>query len=412
MQRKSWAKFDLWLLFLALALACFGFLVIRSATLLADQQVSRQLITQAAFAGVGLMALFAIAALDYRVLGTLAIPLYFGTIAILGAVLVAGKTIYGAQRWIAVGPVQFQPSELAKFAVIVCLARYLSGREEKGFGLKTLVGSLLIVLVPVALVYRQPDLGTSLVLMAIWFGMVFIAGAPLQWLGGLLAVPFVAFPLVWRVMHDYMRRRLTIFLAPERDPFGEGYNMIQARISVGSGGWWGRGLGNGTQTQLNFLKVQQSDFIFAVLAEELGFFGAAILLGLFGAVFFRCLLIGQRSRDSFGRLLAAGVTSMLLFQVFINIGMNIGLAPVTGIPLPFISAGGSSLLTVFISLGVLQSVLIHAQARRYDTQPNVSVPATIRIRRERFPLRWVGGRIGRSVAARRLQRLTRPGAHR
>ncbi|HXI19172.1 MAG TPA: rod shape-determining protein RodA [Chloroflexota bacterium] len=412
MQRKSWAKFDLWLLFLALALACFGFLVIRSATLLADQQVSRQLITQAAFAGVGLMALFAIAALDYRVLGTLAIPLYFGTIAILGAVLVAGKTIYGAQRWIAVGPVQFQPSELAKFAVIVCLARYLSGREEKGFGLKTLVGSLLIVLVPVALVYRQPDLGTSLVLMAIWFGMVFIAGAPLKWLGGLLAVPFVAFPLVWRVMHDYMRRRLTIFLAPERDPFGEGYNMIQARISVGSGGWWGRGLGNGTQTQLNFLKVQQSDFIFAVLAEELGFFGAAILLGLFGAVFFRCLLIGQRSRDSFGRLLAAGVTSMLLFQVFINIGMNIGLAPVTGIPLPFISAGGSSLLTVFISLGVLQSVLIHAQARRYDTQPNVSVPATIRIRRERFPLRWVGGRIGRSVAARRLQRLTRPGAHR
>ena len=411
MQRKSWAKFDLWLLFLALALACFGFLVIRSATLLADQQVSRQLITQAAYAGVGLMALFAIAALDYRVLGTLAIPLYFGTIAILGAVLVAGNTIYGAQRWIAVGPVQFQPSELAKFAVIVCLARYLSGREEKGFGLKTLVGSLLIVLVPVALVYRQPDLGTSLVLMAIWFGMVFIAGAPLKWLGGLFAVPFVAFPLIWHVMHDYMRRRLMIFLAPERDPFGEGYNMIQARISVGSGGWWGRGLGNGTQTQLNFLKVQQSDFIFAVLAEELGFIGAAILLALFGALLFRCLLIGQRSRDGFGRLLAAGVTSMLLFQVFINIGMNIGIAPVTGIPLPFISAGGSSLLTVFISLGVLQSVLIHAQARRYDTQPNVSVPATIRIRRERFPLRWVGGRIGRSVAARRLPRLGRPGAH-
>jgi rod shape determining protein RodA len=401
MQRKSWTKFDAWLLIVALALACYGFLVIRSATMLADQPVSRQLLFQAAFAGVGLALMVGVATVDYRVVGTLAVPIYGAMLALLGLVLVAGRTVYGAQRWIFLGPFSLQPSELAKVAVIVCLARYLAGREEEIHKPKTLLTSLLLVLVPTALVYRQPDLGTSLVLLSIWLGMVFVAGAPLKWLAAIVAGPFVAFPVVWRLMHEYMRRRLVIFLSPERDPFGEGYNVIQARISVGSGGWWGRGLGNGTQTQLNFLKVQHSDFIFAVLAEELGFIGAGVLLALFGALFWRCLKVAKRSRDAFGRLIAAGVTSMLLFQVFVNVGMNIGLAPVTGIPLPFISAGGSSLLTVFVCLGLLQSVLIHAQARRYDTRPNVLVPSSVRIRRERFPLRWAGGRLGRSVAARR-----------
>lgn len=405
MQRKSWLKFDPWLLVAALALTCFGFLVLRSATMLADQPVSRQLLSQAAYAVAGIGAMIALAAIDYRVIGALAIPIYVATLGVLGVVLLAGKTIYGAQRWITLGPISFQPSELAKLAVIICLARYLAGKSDSEVrSPRTLLTSLAIVLLPVALVYRQPDLGTSLVLLAIWLGTVFVAGAPLKWLALILSVPFVAFPVVWGIMHDYMRRRLMIFLAPERDPFGEGYNVIQARISVGSGGWWGRGLGNGTQTQLNFLKVQHSDFIFAVLAEELGYFGALSLLALFGALFWRCLRVALRSRDAFGRLLAAGVTSMLLFQVFINVGMNIGLAPVTGIPLPFISAGGSSLLTVFASLGVLQSVLIHSQARRYDTQPNVNVPVSVRMRRERFSLRLGGSRAGRAAAAFRPRR--------
>ncbi|HEV2123943.1 MAG TPA: FtsW/RodA/SpoVE family cell cycle protein, partial [Chloroflexota bacterium] len=179
------------------------------------------------------------------------------------------------------------------------------------------------------------------------------------------------------------------------------YNVIQARISVGSGGWWGRGMGNGTQTQLNFLRVQHTDFIFAVLGEEAGFLGALALLALFGALFWRCLRVARKSRDAFGRLLAGGVVSMLLFQVFVNIGMNIGLLPVTGITLPLISFGGSSLITVFVCLGLLQSVLIHSEARRYDAQPSVHVPSTVRIRRERFPLRWSGPRLGRPTAVRR-----------
>ncbi|MGI8422749.1 MAG: rod shape-determining protein RodA [Chloroflexota bacterium] len=412
MQRKSWLKFDPWLLATALVLVSYGLLVIRSATMLADQPVSRQLLSQAVYAGAGVAVMFAVAALDYRVLGALWIGLYLGMLGLLGFVLVAGKTIYGAQRWIAVGPFSFQPSEVAKIVVIVCLARFLASRADEGHSLRSVLMSFGIVAAPALLVYRQPDLGTSLVLLAIWMGMVFVAGAPLRWLVGAASVPFVAFPVIWRFMHDYMRRRLLIFLSPERDPFGEGYNVIQARISVGSGGWWGRGLGNGTQTQLNFLKVQHSDFIFAVLAEELGFIGAVALFALFGALFWRCLRVGQRSRDTFGRLLAAGVVSMVLFQLFINVGMNIGLAPVTGIPLPFISAGGSSLLGLFACLGMLQSVLIHSQARRYDTQPSVSVPASLRIRRERFPLRWVTGRMGRTAAAWRAGRGSRAGSHR
>jgi rod shape determining protein RodA len=364
--------------------------VLRSATLLSGSAVNPQLLTQGVYAALGLALLVAIAFVDYRVIGAFAPLLYVFTILILGFVLVGGTTIYGAQRWIAIGPVTFQPSELAKVTTVICLARFWASREGKEGHLRTLLLSLAIVAVPVALVYRQPDLGTSLVLLAIWLGTAFAAGASLKWLGGILLVPLVGFPLVWRVLHDYMRRRLTTFLAPEQDPLGEGYNLIQAKISVGSGGWWGRGLGNGTQTQLNFLRVQHSDFIFAVLGEELGFMGAVVLLCLFGLLFWRCLRVALLSRDAFGRLLACGVTSMLLFQSFVNMGMNIGLLPVTGIPLPFISAGGSSLVSIFVALGLLQSVLLHAHSRRYDAQPHVRVPTTMRLRRARFPETPVG----------------------
>jgi rod shape determining protein RodA len=389
-QRIAWRKFDPWLVLLALGLVVFGLVVLRSATLLSGTAVNRQLLIQGVYAAVGLLLMLGLTFVDYRVIGTLAPLIYAGTVAILGLVLVVGTNLYGAQRWIAVGPFSFQPSELAKVALLICLARFWASREGQTQRLRTLMLSLLIVAVPVVLVFRQPDLGTSLVLLAIWFGIAFAAGASLRWLGGLLLVPLLGFPLMWRVMHDYMRRRLTTFLAPEKDPLGEGYNLIQARISVGSGGWWGRGLGNGSQTQLNFLRVQHSDFIFAVLGEELGFMGAVVLLCLYGLLFWRCLRVATLSRDTFGRLLAVGATSMLLFQTFVNVGMNIGLLPVTGIPLPFISAGGSSLISIFISLGILQSVLVHSQSRRYDARPHVRVPSSVRLRRARFPEAPVG----------------------
>jgi rod shape determining protein RodA len=385
MQRLTWRKFDLWLVLVSLALVVFGLVVLRSATMLSGYAVYRQLLIQGLFALAGLLLLMTITCLDYRVVGAFAPVLYVGTLGLLVLVLFVGTSAFGAKRWIDIGPITFQPSELAKVTTVICLARYWASREGKEGTFRPLLISLAIVAVPVALVYRQPDLGTSLVLLAIWLGTAFAAGAPLKWLGAILAVPLVGFPLIWRMMHDYMRRRLTTFLAPEQDPLGEGYNLIQAKISVGSGGWWGRGLGNGTQTQLNFLRVQHSDFIFAVLGEELGFMGAIALLCLFWLLLWRCLRVVTLSRDAFGRLLAYGVTSMLLFQAFVNMGMNIGLLPVTGIPLPFISAGGSSLLSIFASLGLLQSVLVHSQSRRYDARPHVRVPATMRLRRARFP---------------------------
>ncbi len=405
MQRKSWRAFDWWLVIIALALVVYGLVVIRSATMLAGRQVSSQLLAQGAYAVIGLCALAVLTVIDYRLIGTLAAALYAAVLGMLVFVLLAGHSAFGAQRWIGFGVLRFQPSELAKVVVIVCLARFLASREEDTRSFRTFALSLAIVAVPVALVYRQPDLGTSLVLLATWFGMTFAAGTPLKWLGGALALPTLGFPIVWRFMKDYMRRRLTTFLAPERDPLGEGYNIIQARISIGSGGLWGRGLGNGTQTQLNFLRVQHTDFIFAVLGEELGFAGAALLLALYAALFWRCLRTALHSRDTFGKLLAAGVATMLLFQVFVNVGMNIGLLPVTGIPLPFISFGGSSLVSIFMGLGLLQSVLIHAQARRYDTQPDVRVPSAVRLRRARFPLRLAGASTGRATAGWRAERV-------
>jgi rod shape determining protein RodA len=408
MQGKAWRKFDPWLLICALALVAYGLVVIRSATLLAARPVSTQLITQAVYALVGLTAMAALSAVDYRLIATIAPLIYTASLGLLVLVLMLGTHVFGAQRWIGLGPLSFQPSELAKVSVIVALARYLGGKSPAEMArLKTLAISFAIVALPLALVYRQPDLGTALVLLAIWLGMSFAAGTPIKWLASALVVPLLGFPIVWRLLKEYMRRRLTTFLAPEQDPLGEGYNVIQARISVGAGGFWGRGLGNGTQTQLNFLRVQHTDFIFAVLGEELGFAGAMAMLALFGALFWRCLRVARHSRDSAGKLLSAGVTTMLLFQVFVNVGMNIGLMPVTGIPLPFLSFGGSSLISIFLCLGMLQSVHIHSQTRRYDVKPSVSVPVSTRRRRVRFPDPVVGVPWGRTAAFQPVPRSPR-----
>src|SRR5438093_4472418 len=234
MQGKAWHKFDPWLLVGALALVAYGLVVIRSATLLADRPVSTQLLTQAAYTLLGLAAMATLSAVDYRLIGAFAPLLYTGSLGLLALVLVLGAHVFGAQRWIGVGPLSFQPSEVAKVAVIVALARYLGGKSaEEVAKLKTMVVSFAIVALPVLLVYRQPDLGTALVLLAIWLGMSFAAGAALKWLAAALVVPFLGFPLVWRLVKDFMRRRLTTFLAPDSDPLGEGYNIIQARISVG-----------------------------------------------------------------------------------------------------------------------------------------------------------------------------------
>jgi len=359
-EAKIWRHFDGYLLVVTLALLCYGVLMVYSATFQPDAPgvvnsfVSRQMI----FAAIGLAGFFIAVTIDYRILANLANVVYALVLALLVATLVLGRVTHGAQRWIDLGLFPLQPSELAKLALIIMLARYFADHEDDMRQFRYVLLSLCLAGIPAVLTFLQPDLGSAGIMGFVWIGMAVMAGVRLlHWLIlGLLAGAMS--PVFWMSMHDYMKTRLEIFRDPYSDPLGAGYNVIQALTAVGSGGWIGRGFTSGTQSQLHFLRVQYADFIFSVLGEELGFVGAIVLLLLFAFLLLRCLRVAGLSSDAFGRLLAIGVFTWLIFQVFINIGMNIGLVPVTGVPLPFISYGGSSLVILITSLGILESVVM------------------------------------------------------
>jgi len=295
---------------------------------------------------------------DYAIFYTLAIPLYLLSLVLLGIVLIVGQTTYGAQRWIDLGVFPLQPSEPAKLALILVLARYWADHQERVQNLPTVAASLILLGIPVAVTFIQPDLGTSVIFVAVWLGMAVMAGVRFLHLLFLALLAALAIPLLWQAMYDYMRSRLMVFFNPTVDPLGAGYNIRQALISVGSGGLLGKGFTNGTQTQLDFLRVQHTDFIFSALAEELGFIGAMALLVLLFLLVLRMTRIAGLAKDSFGRLVATGVAVTIASQAFINIGMNIQMLPAVGIPLPFISYGGSSLITLLIAIGLLQSIVM------------------------------------------------------
>jgi rod shape determining protein RodA len=316
----------------------------------------------AVWALIGIAVMTTVAMFDYAWLGTFAPLIYFAMLGLLGVVLAIGTSSLGAQRAVNVAGMSFQFSEVAKVMAIVVLAKVFSDRTDR-IGSPLTVGLALVLLGPaVFLVYRQPDLGTSLVFVAIFFGMAFIAGARLWQLVGLLAMAGAAFPLIWTLLKPYQQARLVAFLDPYADPQGAGWNIIQSLIAVGSGGATGKGLTAGTQSPLGYLPIAESDFVFAGLAEDLGFVGAVILFALYVVLLMAALRIAFRARDSFGMLLAGGVVAMLAFQILVNVGMAISLMPVTGIPLPFISHGGSSLVSICFSLGVLQSVSMRRES--------------------------------------------------
>jgi rod shape determining protein RodA len=241
--------------------------------------------------------------------------------------------------------------------MIVVLANFLSRRGERAGSLSTIVGAAVLVVPPLVLVMLQPDLGTSMVFAAILVGMLFMSGASLRWFAVIGGAGIIAFPLIWtHVLRDYQKERLTSFLNPNPDIQGSGYQLYQSQIAVGSGGWFGKGLTNGTQNQLDFLPVQTTDFVGAILAEELGFLGCMVVFILFAALLWRVLVAGWRSKDPFGLVFAAGLGSMILFQLVVNFGMVIGIMPITGIPLPFVSHGGASLISLAAGLGIIQSI--------------------------------------------------------
>jgi rod shape determining protein RodA len=306
-------------------------------------------------AAAGMLALGVAAAIDYRVVVRVWRPILIGTVVLLAVVDVIGRTAMGAQRWIPLGPLGgFQPSEIAKLAIIIALAKLLESRERWSFA--GVAGLLVVVAIPTGLIIEQPDLGTALVMLAIFAAMVFAAGAPVRVLAVLAGAAAGAAPVLWGLLRDYQRTRLTVFLDPGIDPLGAGYALIQSKIAVGSGQLWGKGLLAGTQSLLHFIPEQHTDFIFTVIGEELGFVGAAVMLALFALWLWRGMAIAMQSKDRAGTLLAVGVVAMVVFHVFINVGMTVGLMPITGIPLPFISHGGTALVVMLAATGLLLSI--------------------------------------------------------
>jgi len=311
------------------------------------------------WAGLAIVAFALATAFDYRWLRTFAWPIYFLNLGLLALTLAIGTGIGGTSRWINLGPFTFQFSELSKILMIIVLANYLAARQGRLDSLVSILGACVLMVPPGILVLMQPDLGTSLVFGAILVGMLFMSGASLRWLAVMAAGAIAAMPFIWTdILRDYQKERILAFLDPLADIQGSGFQLYQAQIAVGSGGLLGKGLTNGTQNQLDFLPVQESDFVFAILAEELGLVGSLVLFVLFIALLWRVLTCAWRSRDPFGLSFASGVAAMVMFQLVVNVGMVIGIMPITGIPLPFVTHGGASLISLAIGLGIIQSINI------------------------------------------------------
>ncbi len=351
-------NFDFTLALTALAIIAFGCVAIYSASSGGGRgsgYVERQIV----FAACGIVAAVILASINHAVYHRHAGKLYGWTVVVLLVVLRLGHESKGAQRWIAVGPFQFQPSEFAKIALIIALAVFFVKRHDEIRGLKTFALSFAYLAVPMLLIFRQPDLGTSLVLLAIWVTAAFVAGTDVKNIVIFAAVAGALGFAAWNVpgvMKDYQKARVISFINPAADPLGSGYHVTQSRIAIGSGQILGKGYLRGTQRELRFIPEQHTDFIFTVVGEEMGFAGAAGLVALYFVLLWRALNIVAASEDVTGRVIAAGVLGMLLFHVFVNIGMTLGIMPVTGVPLPLFSYGGSSLMSNLMAIGLLEGI--------------------------------------------------------
>lgn len=394
---QAWEEIDWFLLVLLVGLTTLGGLMIRSTEL--NQGLEGYWLQHWILGGIGLGIALIVARWRYENLISWHWIIYGITNAALLAVMFVGTDALGAQRWITIFGFNVQPSEFAKLGLIITLAGVL--HESTASRIPAVLKTLVITALPWGLVFLQPDLGTSLVFGAITLGMLYWANAnpgwlillisPLVsailfslflpgwfvWVAIMVAIAWVSLPwkwigalgaavvnlisgelgkIFWGLLKDYQKDRLILFLDPDKDPLGGGYHLIQSRIAIGAGELWGRGLNQGTQTQLNFIPEQHTDFIFSAIGEELGFIGCFTVLVVFWLVCLRLVIIAQNAKDNFGSLLAIGVLSMIVFQVTVNVGMTIGLAPVTGIPLPWVSYGRSALLTNFIAIGLVESV--------------------------------------------------------
>ncbi len=403
---QAWDEIDWFLLVLLIAITGLGGLMIRSTEL--NQGLENYWVQHYILGAIGVAVALLIARWRYENLINWSWIIYAVTNALLLAVMIVGTEALGAQRWISVFGFHVQPSEFAKLGLIITLAAVL--HECTASTIPAVIKTLAITALPLGLVFLQPDLGTSLVFGAITLGMLYWANANPGWLvllispvvsailfslflpgwfvwvAAMVAIAWLTLPwkwlsglgaavinlisgklgeVFWGLLKDYQKDRLILFLDPDKDPLGGGYHLIQSRIAIGAGELWGRGLNQGTQTQLNFIPEQHTDFIFSAIGEELGFVGCFVVLVGFWLVCLRLVIIAQNAKDNFGSLLAIGVLTMIVFQVTVNIGMTIGLAPVTGIPLPWLSYGRSALLTNFIAIGLVESIVNHRHRLRF-----------------------------------------------
>ncbi len=368
---RGWDRFDYLMLFAAMGLVVFGLLLIHSGSKETYDgpmvSFANPVMKQVVFAFIGITGMFIVSRMDYHYFVHYAWFLYAIGVLALIAILAIGQTAYGSTRWFDLGPIQVQPSEFAKIATILALAKFFSEHGGDARDLRTLAISLAIVLPAAFLVFIEPDLGTAIVFLCIWLGVVVVAGVSRSHLMVLGALFLAVLPFAWTfAIEDYQVERVSILIdstSGERS-LNEGYNVNQSKIAVGSGGLFGQGYGEGKQTQLQYLKVPTKDYIFSVLGEELGFAGCMGLFALFLLLLMRGIRAAQIAGDTAGQLMAVGIVVLILMQAFINIAVNLSLFPVTGIPLPFVSQGGSSLVSLFFSLGLLQSIIMRHRAYR------------------------------------------------
>lgn len=355
----SYTHLDAWLLLLLLMLCGYGLFVLYSASGQDIGDVKRQAVRM----GAGFFMLIFLAQVKPRTLVTLTPWLYLFVLALLVAVMLFGVSAKGAQRWIALPGFRFQPSELMKLVLPMAVAAYLV-RDQLPPSFKQVIVAVFIMAIPTALIMKQPDLGTSLLIASSGVFVLLLSGLYWRYVLGALAIIGACLPVFWGFMKPYQQQRVLTFLNPESDPLGAGWNIIQSKTAIGSGGLSGKGWLQGTQSQLNFLPESHTDFIIAVIGEELGFYGIAFLLVLYLLIIFRGMILAMRAHDRFARLLAGSITLTFFVYVMVNIGMVTGLLPVVGVPLPMISYGGTSIVTLMSGFGILMSIGAHAQSKQ------------------------------------------------
>lgn len=363
-----------WVLTVTVLVLCsIGLLELWGLSLNASKESGTFFIKQLIFVGVGIVAMLILGMADARIYknnSLFLVTIYFISLAALIAVLILGSKIRGMTGWFRIGELGFAPVELAKIILILILAKYFSARHVEVYRARHIIISALYMAIPAVLVLRQPDLGSALILVSIWLGTVLLSGMKQRHLLIVLFLGFLVASLAWSfALKPYQKERMLTFLNPSKDPLGYSYNLIQSKIAVGSGGLWGKGLGQGSQGQLNFLPEKHTDFIFAVFAEEWGFAGVLFLFGTYLLFFYRLIKIIFICSNNFFRLFVAGFAVMVFAQITINVGMSLGIMPITGIALPFLSYGGSNLLINFMALGIVQNIAIQSR----DSVSNLSV---------------------------------------